>query len=75
MTRPARTRSGIAFPLKLDDSYPCAGVDDAGVRWTFDDLLFEGGLVASYVDRDGNTYGPGGVVVRREDGLWAVRDD
>jgi hypothetical protein len=59
----------LAYPIKLDDDYPCRGVDALGETQTFDDLLREGMEVGPRV---GDDVFPTGIVVRRDDGLWAV---
>lgn len=58
------------FPVKLDGGYTCQGLDRDGERIVFDDLLNIGDRVASVVDEEGNQFGPFGIVVQREDGLW-----
>lgn len=60
----------IELPVKLNDDYTCQGRDRNGAPVVFDDLLDEGDLVATVTDSDGNTFGPHGVVVRKDDGLW-----
>jgi hypothetical protein len=66
----------VEFPIKLNDSYPCQGIEQpGGAAVAFDDLLSEGDVVAKYADDEGNTWGPSGIVVRREDGLWIVPED
>jgi hypothetical protein len=60
----------VVFPIKLNDSYPCQGRDHHGEYVTFNDILREGDVVATFTDCEGNSYGPYGVVVRRENGLW-----
>jgi hypothetical protein len=64
--------SDLAYPIKLDDDYPCRGVDAMEDEQIFDDLLFEGQSVGPK-DEDGNVH-PTGEVVRKPDGLWAVAE-
>lgn len=63
----------LHLPVKLDEDYTCQGQergrDGHGEQVYFDDLLHEGDLVPTFSDGD-NTYGPHGLVVRRDDGLW-----
>lgn len=61
----------LAYPIKLDDDYPCRGTDAFGETQTFSDLLTEGMEVGPEIDGD---VFPTGKVVRRDDGLWAVAD-
>lgn len=61
----------LAYPIKLDDDYPCRGTDAFGELQTFDDLLKEGMEVGPAVD--GEVF-PTGRVIRKADGLWAVLD-
>lgn len=61
----------LAYPIKLDDDYPCRGTDAFGEEQTFDDLLKEGMEVGPRVGDD--TFCTG-VVVKRSDGLWAIAD-
>lgn len=60
----------LAYPIKLNDEYPCQGTDALGEMQTFDDLLREG-MEVGPSDEDGNVYATG-EVVRKADGLWAV---
>ena len=69
MTRTIHRRR-IAFPVKLNDGYPCQGFDAEGAPVYFEDLLYEGDQVADFMDEDGNLYGPMHTVVYRDDGLW-----
>jgi hypothetical protein len=71
MLRGGPTVSDLAYPIKLDDDYPCQGTDAFGETQTFDDLLTEGMSVGPKV---GDDVFPTGVVVRRDDGLWAVAE-
>ena len=59
----------LAYPIKLDDDYPCRGRDAFGEEQVFDDFLQEGQEVGPKV---GDDMFPTGVVERRDDGLWAV---
>lgn len=60
-----------AYPVKLDDGYPCRGVDANGRHVTYFDLLREGERVGEPVPGDPlNAFPPFGIVVEREDGLW-----
>jgi len=61
--------SDLAYPIKLEDDYPCRGIDALGEVQTFNDLLREGMEVGP--ELDGEVF-PTGEVVQREDGLWAV---
>jgi hypothetical protein len=61
----------LAYPIKLDDDYPCRGTDALGELQTFDDLLREGMKVGPIID--GAVF-PTGEVVRKVDGLWAVAE-
>jgi hypothetical protein len=63
--------SDLAYPIKLDDDYPCRGIDALGETQTFKDLLTEGMEVGPEVD--GEVF-PTGEVVRRDDGLWCVAE-
>lgn len=58
----------LRYPIKLDDDYPCRGVDAAGEHVVFDDLLQEGNRVGCRTRGD-DVFGPYGIVVQREDGL------
>lgn len=64
-------RMTVKLPVKLNDAYPCQGKDAEGAYIAFDDLLDEGERVATLQVGD-DQFGPFGVVVRREDGLWVV---
>jgi hypothetical protein len=71
MTEQSSEVFSVEFPVKLNDDYTCQGREmPDGPFVAFDDLLNEGDLVAKYGDGEGNTWGPNGIVVRREDGLW-----
>lgn len=59
----------IAFPLKLDDEYPCRGEDANGREFHFDDLLAVGQIVGARMVGD-DVFGPWGRVSRKSDGLW-----
>lgn len=59
----------LAYPIKLDDDYPCRGRDALGELQTFNDLLTEGMEVGP--ELDGEVFATG-EVVRRDDGLWVV---
>jgi hypothetical protein len=61
--------SDLAYPIKLNDDYPCRGRDAFGEEQTFDDLLEEGMEVGPRV---GDEVFCTGVVVKRPDGLWAI---
>lgn len=61
----------LAYPIKLDDDYPCRGRDALGEEQTFDDLLKEGQEVGP---KTGDEVFITGHVVRRDDGLWAVAE-
>lgn len=61
--------SDLAYPIKLNDDYPCQGTDALGETQTFDDLLREGMSVGPIIDGDIH---PTGEVVRKADGLWVV---
>lgn len=63
--------SDLAYPIKLDDDYPCRGRDALGEVQTFDDLLTEGMEVGP---KAGDEVFITGHVVRRADGLWAVAE-
>jgi hypothetical protein len=66
----------VEFPVKLNDEYTCQGREmPDGPFVAFDDLLYEGDVVAKFGDGEGNTWGPCGVVVRRDDGLWIEASD
>lgn len=66
----------VEFPVKLNDDYTCQGREMPGGPFVvFDDLLYEGGTVTKYSDGEGNGWGPVGVVVRRDDGLWVVSEE
>ena len=69
LTEPQARASASAFPWKVDDDYPCSATTPSGERLYFEDLLQEGQRVG-HGDGEGNVFGPFGVVVRREDGLW-----
>jgi hypothetical protein len=72
------THSGESnFPWKVDDDYPCNATTASGERINFEDLLSVGDRVGSHSDGEGMVYGPFGVLVEREDGLWieAEADD
>lgn len=58
------------YPVKLNDSYTCQGVDADGEQVYYDDLLKEGDQVGSK-DADENVF-VDARVVRRVDGLWVV---
>lgn len=63
--------SDLAYPIKLNDSYPCQGTDANGCAIVFPDLLREGEQVGpSDEDDGGEALFVSGVVVRRPDGLW-----
>lgn len=61
----------LAYPIKLDDDYPCRGTHALGETQTFDDLLQEGMDVGPKIDDEVFVTG---VVVRKEDGLWCVAE-
>lgn len=61
--------SEIAFPLKLDDDYPCCGEDANGREFHFNDLLTVGEIVGARMVGD-DVFGPWGRVTRKSDGLW-----
>jgi hypothetical protein len=61
----------LAYPIKLDDDYPCRGRDALGEEQVFDDLLCEGMAVGPKI---GDEVFLTGEVVRRNDGLWAVAE-
>lgn len=61
----------LKFPVKLDDGYPCRGLDPDGNAIYFHDLLWVGTKVGGEVPGDPlNAFPPFGVVVCRDDGLW-----
>lgn len=59
----------LTLPVKLNDKYTCQGRQQDGKFVTFDDLCEEGDLIPTFCVGD-EEFGPFGVVVRREDGLW-----
>lgn len=61
----------LAYPIKLNDDYPCQGLDADGEIQTFNDLLHEGMSVGPIC---GEEIIPTGEVVRKADGLWAVAE-
>ena len=65
----------LALPAKLDDEYTCRGTDANGEQFAFEDLLELGEKVGTSADDKGNVWGPLGVVVKRDDGLWIVADE
>ena len=64
----------LALPAKLDDEYPCGGTDANDEQFRFKDLLEVGERVGTTADDKGNVWGPFGIVVKRDDGLWIVAD-
>jgi hypothetical protein len=64
----------LHLPVKLNDAYTCQGRDARGASIGFDDLLSEGERVAT-ASRGDDQWGPYGVVVRRDDGLWIVAEE
>lgn len=67
-------RNELKLPVKLNDDYTCQGRDADGVSVVFEDLLSEGERVAT-LTVDDDHFGPFGVVVRRDDGLWILAED
>jgi hypothetical protein len=59
--------SGVSYSWKVDG--PHDAITPGGERLHFEEPLEEGARVG-HGDEDGNVFGPFGVVVRREDGLW-----
>jgi hypothetical protein len=68
----------LVYPIKLNDDYPCQGIDAGGNSVVFGDLLDAGDTVGPPEDQEAfDAYPTGGVaayvdgvVVRRDDGLW-----
>lgn len=61
-----------AYPVKLNDAYPCQGYDADGKPVFWEDLLDEGMRVGPSI---GDDVFPNATVVRKSDGLWVVGDD
>lgn len=63
----------LKLPVKLNDNYTCQVRDADDNYIASDDLLSEGERVSTVQVGEGDDaaqYGPDGLVVRREDGLW-----
>jgi hypothetical protein len=63
----------ITLPVKLNDDYTCQGRQQDGTSVTFEDLCEEGDRIPTLCMGD-DEFGPFGIVVRREDGLWIEPD-
>lgn len=61
----------LAYPIKLDDAYPCRGTDANGDAVHWGDLLAEGDITGPGDDSD---CVPEARVVRGTDGLWVIWD-
>jgi hypothetical protein len=64
----------IDLPVKLNDQYTCQGRQPDGTSVFFEDLCTEGERVATR-SRGDDVFGPYGIVVKREDGLWIVPEE
>lgn len=61
----------LAYPIKLDDKYPCRGRDANGEQVHWDDLLSEGDITGPGDDHGDTSEAR---VVRGYDGLWVIWD-
>jgi hypothetical protein len=61
----------MKFPVRLNERYPCQGIDADGVSIVFHDLLSVGDRVGQPVKGDPlNAFPPHGRVVERDGGLF-----
>lgn len=73
--RPASKGLIVKYPIKLDDSYTCQGIDADGETVIFNDLLSEGDGVGPWDEEQEAAVFMDAIVVRRDDGLWVVADE